>query len=596
MVTYAERPWTKHYDPGVPLTLEPYPDIPLFELLKRSARNSPDNAAIVTSAHLPLLGRVGTELTYAEVEQQTDALGAALVGMGLKKGDRVALVMPNVAAFIIAYFGVLKAGGVVAATNPTYPAERMREQISDCGAQIAIVMSLFYKPIKSIQARTSINTIIVTNVKEYLPSLARPLFSLAKEKKDGHYLEALEQGDFWLQDLLTQHAGKQPNVEVRGSDLAIFQYTGGTTGIPKAAMSTHKALVANTMQMRGTLLGAQGTDGIEHIFLGAIPFFHVYGLITVVSFAMVLGAKIVLVPNARDIPDLLDVIHKFKPTIFMGVPALYNAVNNHTLVKTGKVSLSSIKVCVSGSAPLPPATKREFERLSGGKLLEGFGMSEAPTATHANPRYGENRTGSIGMPLPDMDVQIVSLEDGVTVLPVGEIGEMVMAGPQVMIGYHGMPDETDIALKKDADGKMWLYSGDIARMDEDGYFYVVDRKKDMAIIGGFNVYPSTVEKVLAEHPAVMECGVAAIPHPEKAGQEALKAWIVTHPGQSVTPDTLIAFSSERLARHEVPTRYAFVESIPRTTVGKTLRRELVQMELEARGLITAEVKAVLPQE
>lgn len=583
MVTYAERPWTKHYDPGVPSTLQPYPSIPMHHFLEESARKAPNNIALTTSAHLPLAGRVGADLTYAQVNEAADALAAALVDLGLKKGDRVALVMPNVAAFVISYFAVFKAGGVVSATNPTYPGERMREQMADCGAEIVITLSLFYRTIKQIQAKTKIRTVIVTNVKEYLPPMARALFAIAKEKKAGHFLESVEAGDYWLQELLTRNKGRKADVQVSGADLAIFQYTGGTTGIPKAAMSTHNALVANTIQCRRVLLGEQSDEAAQsESFLGAIPFFHVYGLITVVGFAMTLGARILLVPNAREFVDLLGIVEKYKPTVFMGVPALYNAINNHPLVTCGKVSLSSIRVCLSGSAPLPPATKREFERLSGGKLLEGFGMSEAPTATHANPVHGENRVGSIGLPFPDMDMKIVSLEDGETEVPVGEVGELAMAGPQLMIGYHQKPDETAKTLWKDAAGKLWLFTGDIARMDEDGYFYIVDRKKDMAIIGGFNVYPNTVEKVLAEHPAVLEVGVAAVPHPDKEGQEALKAWVVLRPHKTVTPDELTAFACERLARYECPTRFSFIEALPKTTVGKTLRRELVQMELKER--------------
>jgi long-chain acyl-CoA synthetase len=580
MVTYAERPWTKKYDPGVPASLAPYPDIPLFKLLRDSARKAPNNVALITSAHLPLLGRVGSELTYAQVDQASDALGAALVSLGLKKGDRVAIVMPNTAAFVISYFAILKAGGVVAATNPTYPAEKMRAQITDSGAEFVITLTLFYNLIKQIQPKTHVKTVIVTNVKEYLPPIARTLFTIAREKKDGHFVEALHADDYWFQDLLAQHAGKKPDVEVEANDLAIFQYTGGTTGIPKAAMSTHKALVVNTLQCCAWLLGGK-PGGSDEVFLGAIPFFHVYGLITVVGFAMALGARIALVPNARDIPDVLSTIEKYKPTLFMGVPALYNAINNHPSVTSGKISLNSVRLCMSGSAPLPPITKREFERLSGGKLLEGFGMSEAPTASHCNPRNGENRAGSIGLPFPDMDMRIVSLENGETDVPVGEIGELVMAGPQLMLGYHAMPTETSNTLREQ-DGKTWLYTGDIARMDEDGYFFIVDRKKDMALIGGFNVYPNNVEKVLSEHPAVLDVGVAAIPHPEKQGQEALKAWIVLRPEHKATEQDLIDHAMKYLARPEVPTRFAFVESLPKTTVGKTLRRELVQMELEAR--------------
>lgn len=582
MVAYAERPWVKRYDPGVPTSLEPYPQVPLHQFLRDSAQKFPNNPALVTSARIPVAGRIASTMTYAELDKASDALAVALINQGLQKGDRVALVMPNVAGFVIAYYAILKAGGVVAATNPTYPAEKMQFQINDCDAKIAITLSLFYNLIKSVQARTKVQTVIVTNVKEYLPPAARVLFALAKEKKTGHFLDALQPGDQWMKDLIAQYSGQQPNVDVKPTDLAIFQYTGGTTGVSKAAMSQHRALVANMTQCRAVLLGANnGKDGSAEVFLGAIPMFHAYGMVTVVGFAVTLGARIIMVPNARDIDDLLDCIDTFKPTIFMGVPALYNAINVHKRVVAGEVNLRSIRACMSGSAPLPPSTKAEFERITGGKLLEGYGMSEAPTASHANPMHGENRTGSIGLPFPDMDMRIVSLDDGETDLPVGEIGELVMSGPILMVGYHGMPTETANTLRE-KDGKTWLHTGDIARMDEDGYFYIVDRKKDMALIGGFNVYPNNVEKALAEHPAVLEVGVAAIPHPEKEGQEALKAWIVLREGQTVTSDELVRFAEKTLARYEVPTRFSFVDALPKTTVGKTLRRELVQMEMAER--------------
>jgi long-chain acyl-CoA synthetase len=315
--------------------------------------------------------------------------------------------------------------------------------------------------------------------------------------------------------------------------------------------------------------------------MGAIPLFHVFGMVAVLSKAIYTGAKIALVVNARAIDDLLGVIDKYKPTLFHAVPALYNAINKHPKVISGEISLTSIRACVSGSAPLPPSTKREFEALTGGKLLEGFGMSEAPTASHVNPVYGENREGSIGLPIPDMEMRIVDLEDEESDVPVGEIGELVMTGPQLMKGYHGMSEETARTLRT-KDGKVWLYTGDIARMDEDGYFYIIDRKKDMALIGGFNVYPASVEKVLKEHPAVLEVGVAAIPHPEKDGQEALKAWIVLMPEAQVTEKELIDHCSHYLARYEVPTRFAFIKELPKSEVLKTLRTELVRMEMAER--------------
>lgn len=583
MATYADRPWTKSYDAGVPKTLEPYPDITVQHFLQEAAKKTPNETALISSAHVPVFGRVASNLTYAELDSQSDALAAGLADMGVKKGDRVAIIMPNIAAFVISYYAILKAGGVVAATNPTYPPDKMQFQINDCEANVVITMSLFYNTLKQVQPQTKVKTVIVANVKEYLPPIAKFLFTLAKEKKDGHRVE-LAAGDHWFQDVLAKYAGKKANVSFTPSkDLALFQYTGGTTGVSKAAMATHRALVANTLQMKAWLSGGGFVPGSDEIFLGAIPMFHAFGMVAVLNFAIGVGAKIALVPNARDIADVLDNINTFKPTLFQGVPALYNAINNHPLVKEGKVNLRSIRACVSGSAPLPPATKQEFERLSGGALREGFGMSEAPTATHCNPMKGENRTGSIGLPLPDMDMRIVSLDDGITDVPPGEIGELIMAGPQVMLGYHGMPTETANVLRE-KEGRLWLYSGDIARMDEDGYFYIVDRKKDMALIGGFNVYPNNIEKIIANHPAVLEVGVAAIPHPDadKAGQEALKAWVVVRPDQSVTEKELVDHCAKGMARYEIPTRFAFVKELPKTAVGKTLRRELVRLEMEDR--------------
>ncbi len=575
MVTYAERPWINSYDVGMPSSLE-FPEVPLHQLLKDSAKRIPKHTALITPANLPLLGRISSAVTYEELDRASDALAAALTDMGLKKSDRVAIVMPNSVAFVISFFGILKAGGVVAATNPTYPADKMAHQINDSDAKFVLAMTLFYPTVKEIQPRTKVNSVIVANIKEYLPPLAKLLFSIAKEKKEGHFLEAPEAGDYWLQDLLKRYAGKRANVQVSPDDLAIFQYTGGTTGVAKAAMSKHRALVANMIQTEG-ILDLLDTAPEDEISLGAIPFFHVYGLVIVVSTSIYRGCKIVLTPNPRDIDDVLGNIETFRTTLFPAVPALYNAINNHAKVQSGEIDLSSLKLCISGSAPLPEATKAEFERLSGGSVREGFGMSEAPTATHVNPIYKENRLGSIGLPLPEMDMRIVDLEDGETDMPVGEAGELLMAGPNLMVGYHGMLEETQNVLRE-KDGKTWLYTGDVARMDEDGYFYIVDRKKDMALIGGYNVYPTAVENAIASHPAVLEVGVAGIPHPEREGQEALKAWIVLKPGQSATADDIISFLKDTLAPYEIPRRITFIKELPKTAVGKTLRRELARME------------------
>ncbi len=577
MVTYAERPWIKNYDVGMPTSVE-IPEVPLHQFLKDTRVRIPHNTAFITPANLPLIGRISQSITYEELDRMSDALAAALVDLGLKKSDRVAIVMPNSVAFVISFYGVLKAGGVVAATNPTYPAEKMAHQIDDCGAEFVLTMTLFYDLVKQVQPRTRVKTVIVANIKEYLPPLAKFLFTIAKEKKEGHFLVSLQPGDHWFQDLLSRYDGKQANVQVLPDDLAIFQYTGGTTGVAKAAMSKHRALVANMLQTEG-FLDLLDAPAESHIFLGAIPFFHVYGLVVVVSTSVYRGCKVVLVPNPRDIDDVLGNIETFRATLFPGVPALYNAINNHPKAQSGEIDLSSLQLCLSGSAPLPEATKTAFERLSGGSVREGFGMSEAPTATHVNPIYKENRPGSIGLPLPEMDMRIVSLEDGETDVPVGEIGELLMAGPNVMAGYHGMLEETQSALREQS-GKRWLYTGDIARMDEDGYFYIVDRKKDMALIGGYNVYPTTIENAIASHASVLEVGVAAIPHPKRESQEALKAWIVVKPGETLEADEVIEFLGDMLAPYEIPRRIAFIEELPKTAVGKTLRRELARMDKE----------------
>lgn len=578
MVSYAERPWQQNYDIGMPTSLD-VPDIPLHQLLKNTRARVPHHTALITPANLPVIGRISKSVTYEELDRASDALAAALLDMGLKKSDRVAIVMPNSVAFVISFYAILKAGGVVAATNPTYPAEKMAHQINDCDAEFVLCMTLFYGLVKEIQPRTKVKTIIAANIKEYLPGLAKLLFTIAREKKDGHFVAQLADGDHWFQDVLAKYDGKQPDVSVSADDLAIFQYTGGTTGVAKAAMSRHCGLVANMLMTEG-ILDLLDTPPEDEVFLGAIPFFHVYGLVIVVSTSVYRGCKIVLVPNPRDIDDVLGNIEAFRTTLFPGVPALYNAINNHPRVQNGDIDLSSLTLCISGSAPLPESTKAEFERLSGATLREGFGMSEAPTATHVNPIFRDNRPASIGLPLPEMDMRIVSLEDDEKDVPVGEVGELLMAGPNVMVGYHGMLEETSNVLRE-RDGKRWLYTGDIARMDDDGYFYIVDRKKDMALIGGFNVYPATVEKAISAHEAVLEVGVTAIPHPERAGQEALKAWIVRKPGAQLTSEQVIEFLGEKLAPYEIPRRIAFIDELPKTAVGKTLRRELARMDTEA---------------
>lgn len=583
MTTYADRPWTKYYDPHVPKSLLPYPEQAMHDFLRRSAQRHPYLPVLLTTAKLPLLGRQTAHITYAELDALSDALAAGLVAHGLQKGDRVAVVMPNCTAFAISYFGILKAGGVVAATNPTYPPIKMQYQIDDCDARIVIALSLFYPMLKDIQAGTKVRTIIVSSIKEYMHPAARLLFSLAREKKDGHAVEHLDPNDVWFQSVLKAHSGQKPHVTVTPDDLALFQYTGGTTGVSKGAMSTHRALVANTMQLQawtgistGTIGGMKPTDAL---YLGALPMFHSFGLVALLTQAVASGGRIILIPNPRDIDEVVDVIDHYEPNLFLGVPAMFNGVNNHPRVVSGEVSLRCFRFNYSGAAALPPATKRTFEARAQSVISEGFGMSELPVATHSNPIYGINKIGSIGLPLPDTDCRIVSLDDGETDVPVGVPGEMIIHAINMMVGYHKLPTETANTLRE-LDGRRWLFTGDIAYMDEDGYFHIVDRKKDMALIGGFNVYPNAIEKVIKEHPAVLEVGVAAVPHPEKVGQETLKAWIVLHPGAQVSEADIITHCDQHLAPYEVPRRISFIHELPKTAIGKTLRRELIQMEMQ----------------
>ena len=556
-----ERPWLTRYDEGVPAHLD-YPDVPIFRFLEDNARDFPSAICTVFK---------GAKITYQEMNVITDRLAAGLTSLGVKKGDRVGIFMPNTPQFVIAYFAILKAGGVVVATNPLYSPREIEHQIKDAGLEVMLVMSNFYNLVKSVQPKTNLRTLIVTNIKEALPPVLAFLFTLTKEQKGGFRVQ-LAEGDHWMQDVINQFTpGQRPKLDISPDDVALFQYSGGTTGTSKGAIASHRNLVANSVQVYAWF--SPVTDEGKEVVLMAIPLFHVYGMVAGMLFAMRAGAAMVMVPNPRDLKDVLNNIQKYKTTLFPGVPTLYNAINNFPDVVAGKYDLSTIKACISGSAPLMRETKENFEALTGGIVFEGYGLSEAPTATHCNPLLSENRTGSIGLPLPDVDARIVSLDDEVTVLAPGEIGELVIKGPQVFKGYHQMPTETTNALR---DG--WLYTGDIARMDEDGYFYIVDRKKELIKPGGYQVWPREVEEVIAEHPKVLEAGVAGVPDAYRG--ETVKAWVVLKPNEILTEAEIKDWCRERLAKYKVPSLVEFRNELPKTTVGKILRRELVREHKE----------------
>jgi len=558
----AERPWLTHYDPGVPYRIE-YPPVSLFYFLEEDARKYPNRPCTIFK---------GAQVSYAQMDELTDRLAAGLAELGVKKGDPVGILMPNTPQFVLAFYAILKAGGAVVATNPLYTAREIEHQLNDSGVEVMLVMSNFYKILKQVQPKTRLKKVVVTNVKEYLPGMLRLLFTVAKEKKEGHRVEVAS-GDIWMKDLIARHPRRdRPKLEIGPDDECIFQYSGGTTGISKAAVSLHRNLVANTLQIRYWMPDCR--EGQETVLM-AIPLFHVYGMVAGMSFAIAAAASMVMVPNPRDMADVLGSIARYRPTIYPGVPTMYNAINNHPDVQAKKVDVTSIRACISGSAPLMRETKEQFEALTGGKLVEGYGLSEAPTATHCNPLNGETRTGSIGLPLPDVEAAIMSLDDGVTLLKPGEVGELVIKSPNVMKGYHNMPTETANTLRGG-----WLYTGDIARMDEDGYFYIVDRKKELIKPGGYQVWPRDVEEAIAENPKVLEVGVAGVPDAYRG--ETVKAWVVVKPGQTLTEDEVKAWCKERLAPFKVPTSVEFLAEIPKTTVGKILRRELVRMDKEKR--------------
>jgi long-chain acyl-CoA synthetase len=558
------KPWLAHYDAGVPHSVGSIPNKPLYSILEATAAKYPGRPCTLFK---------GRTVSYQEMNDLSDRFAAALASMGVKKGDRVGLFIPNTPQFVIAFFGILKAGGIVVATNPLYTPREMEHQFNDSGIETMVVMSNFYTRVKEVQSKTKLKRLIVTNIKEQLPPVLALLFTLAKEKKDGHRVE-LAAGDVWMKDLLAKHTATQrPKLEISGDDIALFQYSGGTTGLSKAAIALHRNVLANMLQIGAWLHAFR--EGAERTLM-AIPLYHVYGMIGGMALSIHKGSVQIMVPNPRDLKDVLDNITKYKPTYFPAVPALYNALNNHTDVKAGKADMSSIRYCVSGSAPLLLETKQTFEKLSGGRVFEAYGLSEAPTCTHGNPLTGVQKDGSIGMPMPDTESKLVSLVDGVTEVAQGEEGELIIRGPQVFKGYWNMPTETQNTLRDLNDGSgPWLFTGDIAKMDSDGYFYIVDRKKELIKPGGFQVWPREVEEIIIQHPNVKEVGVAGVP--DASSGEAVKAWVVLKDGATLTDTELREFCKKQLAGYKVPKHIEFRTELPRTPgVGKLLRRVLVQ--------------------
>jgi long-chain acyl-CoA synthetase len=559
----VERPWLKHYDPGVPPTLS-YPKAPLYHFLEENVRRFPTHPAVL------LAGPGFTSVfTYQQIDRLANRFANALIWLGIRPGDRVAIHLPNFPQFVFCFFGALKAGATVVPVNPLYQRSDMANVLKDSGARAIVTLSLLRKHVDEVIGETRVETVIVTEPYDYFPPLWKTLawFRMRGQSTSGHGLR--------LPALLRTGRATPPDLAVDPDGVAVLQYTGGTTGTPKGATLTHRNMVANCLQMRAVLPDLE--EGRER-FLSVAPFFHVYGLTVGLNVVFLAASTVILVVMRMfETRRVAEVIARYRPTIFPGVPAMYLALSQ--LKDIARYNLSSIKVCVSGAAALPGEVQAEFERLTGARVVEGYGLSEASPGTHVNPIHGLRKIGSIGLPIPDTDARIVDLESGDRELPVNEPGELVIRGPQVMKGYWNRPADTAATLK---DG--WLHTGDVARMDDDGFFFIVDRKKDMVIVGGLKVYPREIEEILHEHPKVKEAAVAGVPH--RVRGEILVAYVVLKDGPpgdaGEARRELLDFLRQRVAPYKLPRRIEITHALPKTAVGKVLRRDIREKEA-ARG-------------
>ncbi len=551
-----ERFWHQHYPEKVRWSLD-YPDVPLYSLVEAAAKEHPATTALIF---------FNRHFSYSWLGEQVARLATALATMGVKPGDRVAIMLPNCPQYVISYFGVLRAGGVVVQTNPLYVERELEFQLNDSGAETIIALDQLWPRIDRVRKGTPLKRVILTGLADYMPFPFSLLYPV-KAKRERHFLGLPPGGAaIAFMGVLASHGAAPPDFKINpAEDVAVLQYTGGTTGISKGAMLTHRNLMANATQCKEWI--AEAKPG-EEVILAALPLFHSYGMTTCMNFGILMHSPIVLLRRFNAI-DTMKAIQKHKVTFFPGAPTMYVALNNHPEVK--KYHLNSVKACISGSAALAVEVQQKFQAITGGKLVEGYGLSESSPVTHANPIWGRNKIGTIGLSWPDTDSKVVDLETGEKELGIGEVGELIVRGPQVMKGYWNRPDETAKTLRNG-----WLYTGDVAKFDEEGYFAIVDRKKDMIIAGGYNIYPREVEEVLFEHPKVMEAAVAGVPDAYRG--ETVKAYVILKPGETATAEEIIEFCRERMAKYKAPRMVEFRESLPKTMVGKVLRRVLVEEE------------------
>ncbi|MDZ7579964.1 MAG: long-chain fatty acid--CoA ligase [Deltaproteobacteria bacterium] len=547
-----DKPWLVSYEKGVPEFIE-YEKVCLPAFLDRSAERFPERSA---------LNFQGYRIGFRQLKEMVDRFATALSAFGVERGDRVALLLPNTIPCVAAYYAILKIGAIAVMNNPLYSDRELEHQFNDSGAKLLVTLDLLGNRMIDLRPKTRIKQIVISSIGDYLPFPKNWLFPLvAKKKKLAADVKPAEEVFRW-KAVLADHQPNPPSVALGYEDVAMYQYTGGTTGVSKGVMLTHANLSKNVQQCRAWFPTFK--EG-EEVMLGALPFFHVFGLTTAMNFAIYMAWENILVPKPQP-EQLLETIGKFKPTFAPLVPTMYIGMLNHPDID--RTPLTSIKGCFSGSAPLPVEVIRDFEQRTGAVIVEGYGLTETSPVTHINPFAGAKRkVGSIGLPIPDTHCRIVDLNDGRTDLPAGEIGELLVKGPQVMAGYWNKPEATAETL---VDG--WLYTGDIGQMDAEGYFYIVDRKKDMIISGGFNVYPRDIEEVFFEHPKVQEASAIGIPHSTRG--EAVKVFIVLKEGLSATQDEMIAFCREKLAKFKWPTEVEFRTELPKSNVGKVLKKEL----------------------
>jgi long-chain acyl-CoA synthetase len=561
------RPWLASYPSDVPHTLEPYPEASVFSMLERSASVWPDNTAIAF---------LGKHLSYREVLRDVERFSAVLASLGVGKGDRVGLLLPNCPQYVIAYYAAVRLGAVIVGNNPLYTRRELSHQLADAGIKVMVVLDQLYPGFAETQNEVKVSSVIVTKLTDYLPfplNVLAPLKFRREARHEGKVWPPVPSGApvKWWASLMREAGAAPPLPEIDPArDTAGLVYTGGTTGLSKGAMLSHRNIVSNCMQSAAWFSDLK--DG-EDAIMCVLPFFHSYGMTVGMNLGIYRAGKLILVPRF-ELKRVLQQVQKEKPTIFPGVPRLYVAINDAE--ETKKYDLHSIKACLSGAASLSKSVAERFASITGGRLVEGYGITEASPVTHANPIYGKAKTGSIGLPITDTECKIVDLEDPDRIVNVGEPGELLIRGPQIMQGYWNRPEDTALTIRNG-----WLYTGDVATMDEEGYFAIVDRIKDLIIVSGFNVYPAEVESVLARHPAIAKVAVVGVP--DDTTGEAVKAFVVLREGAQATAEEITSWSRDPengLTGYRVPKQVEFRDSLPETLVGKVLRRVLLEQERE----------------